>query len=138
MKREDILNECRQDVPFREYQDGIEFLVGKTLKSVENTGDQIVFTTVNGEVFALYHSQDCCESVYVEDVCGDLNDLVGTTIWTAAEVSGETLPFPDGYEPESYTWTFYKLSTIHGSVTIRFYGTSNGYYSEGVSFVKRA
>lgn len=114
-----------------------EELVGKILKTVENTGDEIIFTLTNDEQYKLYHEQDCCESVYVEDVVGELSDLVGSPILMAEEVSSdEPPPDRDGYMPDSYTWTFYKLATINGYVTIRFFGESNGYYSESVDFCK--
>lgn len=112
--------------------DRFEDLLGKTLQNVENTGEEIIFTLDDGTKCELYHSQDCCEYVRVEDVIGELDDLVGSPILMAEEVSGES---PDGFEcGDSCTWTFYKLATIKGYVTIRFLGESNGYYSESVSF----
>ena len=114
-------------------------LVGKTLIEAKQVGDdEIVFVTAEGETFKLYHSQDCCESVAVESVTGDLADLVGTPILLAEEASSNDDPpgYKHEYEPESQTWTFYKLRTIKGSVDIRWHGTSNGYYSESVCFEK--
>jgi hypothetical protein len=123
-----------------DYNLNISVLVGKTLTAATNVNnEEIVFETADGEVYALYHEQDCCESVYVEDVCGDLNDLVGTPVLMAEEVSsieGFDEKCLSEYE-ESYTWTFYRLRTMKGSVTIRFYGSSNGYYSESVYFACR-
>ena len=114
-------------------------LIGKTLANVENVGnEEIIFTTVGGEKYKLYHSQDCCESVTVEDICGDLQDLIGSPILKASEdTNSETNP--EGVKPEyqdSFTWTFYNIATAKGHVTIRWYGESNGYYSESVDFAQ--
>lgn len=121
-------------------RDKFESLLGKTLKAVNVSDDreQMTFETVDGEIYRLWHSQDCCESVQVEDVAGDLADLVGSPLLQAEEAESENnaLPKPGGEDSyaESWTWTFYKLATIKGSVTIRWLGESNGYYSESVDF----
>lgn len=114
-------------------------LLGLTLTNVERVGDEeIKFTVSDGRVFKLDHYQDCCESVYIESIAGDLTDLIGNPITLAEEVTSEENP-PDAkaetleYQ-DSFTWTFYKLATIKGYVDIRWYGESNGYYSESVDF----
>lgn len=104
-------------------------LVGKTFKHVKNTGDAILFEN-DTEKYSLHHEQDCCESVCIEDVCGDLSDLENTEILVAYEDYSRGGSPDTDYEPESSTWSFYNISTIKGSVTIRFYGSSNGYYGE--------
>jgi hypothetical protein len=112
-------------------------LKGKTLTKIENRdNEELYFEADDGTKYRMYHEQDCCEFVRIEDICGDLKDLVGNPILLAEEVSSEDGPSPyekDG-EYDSYTWTFYKLSTVIGSVTVRWLGTSNGFYAEGVQF----
>lgn len=118
----------------------IKELVGLTFESVVNfNNEEIIFKTIDGKTFKMFHNQNCCESVSIEDICGDLNDLVGVPILKAEEsTNSESHPEDKKieYHPDSFTWTFYHISTIKGSVTIRWYGISNGYYSERVSFEK--
>ena len=118
----------------------VALLVGLTLTACYkeaklDEGDALVFKTEDA-TYALLHIQDCCETVTIEDIAGDLADLVGSPILVAEEVKSDDLGQPKESYDESYTWTFYKFSTIKGSVTVRWYGTSNGYYSESVDFVK--
>jgi hypothetical protein len=109
-------------------------LNGLTMVRVDATDETMEFETNTGKVFGLLHDQNCCEHVYIESIIGDLADLVGTPILLAEEASNhDNLPKD---EPESHTWTFYKLRTIKGSVDIRWLGTSNGYYSESVELVE--
>jgi hypothetical protein len=111
-------------------------LVGLTLKSVTgcNRGSNAVrLETNDGRAFQLYHSQDCCESVLLEDVNGDPLDLVGHPILMAECVTkpgGE----PNPEHSDSWTWTFYKMATVKGTVVMRWLGESNGYYGEEVDF----
>ena len=114
----------------------INILLGKTLESVTTKGypDEVHFTTTSGEKFMQYHYQDCCENVYLEDIAGDLQDLVGSPILVAEEATNLYKEGDGGQGEES--WTFYKLATVKGYVTLRWYGTSNGYYSTSVSFKK--
>ena len=70
--------------------------------------------------------QDCCEEVHLEDISGieSLEDLKGETV--------QELYLSDNFDPadSGHTWTFIVLRTGHYSVTFRWCGISNGYYSE--------
>lgn len=117
-------------------------LLGKTLREVRVAEDKerVTFVTEDGESFSLYHNQDCCESVSVEDVTGNLADLIGSPLTMADESSSTDRPADRPIGPNEYvdseTWTFYKLATVKGYVDIRWLGSSNGYYSESVDFTR--
>ena len=112
----------------------IEDMRGKVFTRVTGSigGDALVFENAT-ERFVFFHYQDCCESVDINDITGDLEDLCGEPLLIAEEVSGETpVDFEEEYH-ESVTWTFYKFATRKGYVDVRWLGESNGYYSESVS-----
>lgn len=97
---------------------------------------ELWFFTDDGRKFVLHHEQDCCEGVSIDDITGDLNDLVGAPILHADEVTSHD-ENPAGLSKkyqDSFTWTFYKFATIKGYVDVRWYGESNGCYSERVDF----
>lgn len=110
-------------------------LEGKTLTSIKRSqyegGDCLIFKTDAGHIYLMYHEQDCCEGVNLEDIVGDLDDLLNTPIFKAIETSNR-----ENTEWVSETYTFYHLTTKNGTVTLRWHGSSNGYYSESVNLYK--
>ena len=107
-------------------------LEGRTLVGVERNGnEELIFTCDNGDVFKMFHEQDCCECVEIEDINGDMDDLLNSKIMVSEE---KTNVSENDYG--SGTWTFYLIRTMKGDVDIRWHGESNGYYSESVDFVK--
>lgn len=71
----------------------------------------------------LLHYDDCCERVQLVDVAGDPKDLIGRALAICEETTSVS---------ESGTVTWYKFVTMEGSVTLRWLGQSNGFYSESV------
>jgi hypothetical protein len=128
-------NESYQDNPREEVD--ISKMVGKNVVSIDISKDKTIVTFYcvdfnNNEFkYEMLHEQDCCEDVYLEDVVGDLEDLY-TQIIKAEEVTNRT-DEPSENSDESYTWTYYNLATQEGYVQFRWFGSSNGYYSESVS-----
>lgn len=119
-------------------ENDLRVLVGKTLQSVEETGEEMLFVCDDGDAFRAYHMQDCCESVAIHDIKGELQSLVGSPITEATEDATSDEWPADVPKPEycdSFTWTTHRFRTEAGSeVVVRWLGESNGYYGEDVHF----
>lgn len=113
--------------------------VGKIFTEIIVPDDKrsITFLTNEGEKYLMYHEQDCCEDVLVDDIVGDLDDIKNTEI-LSAEVVTQNPKNIKGHIPkdDSETWTFYHIRSIKGTVSIKWWGSSNGYYSEDVKIIQ--
>lgn len=132
-------NNIESDACYEECK--IDALLGKTIVAINGceVGErEIHFVCSDGTEYLMYHEQDCCECVDIEDVCGDPKRLLNSPITLAEDISNEMDHGEKGVSEwdDSWTWTWYKLATVNEYVTIRWYGTSNGYYSEYVNFAR--
>lgn len=109
-------------------------LIGKTITKIDNNSDELIFECSDGAHYKMFHEQYCCERVNLEEIIGDLEDLIDTPLLSFDEETNSDSP-PSEHS-DSFTWTFYKLSTIKGYITLRWFGESNGYYSESVELVR--
>jgi hypothetical protein len=66
------------------------------------------------------HHQDCFESVSIDDIVGDLDDLIGSKILMSECV---TIRRRKKVNMMIHLLGLYKFATVKGYVTIRWYGT---------------
>lgn len=120
------------------FEHRVEFseLVGKTIEWVKvgtdiDNSTTVLFLCKDGSTYSMYHEQDCCETVTLEEIAGDWRDITGSSVVKAEEVTEENPKIEEEYDGYGL-WTFYKIETPRGSVTLRWYGESNGFYSVAV------
>lgn len=119
-----MTEESKMEIPF-------STLAGLVLERFE-VGREDIRIIASKRAFVVNHQQDCCESVVVESVSGDPVKSFGETIIDATEHTNRDSGRCE--HDESFTWTYYTIRTQSQTIVIRWYGASNGYYSESVSF----
>jgi hypothetical protein len=119
-------------------EDKTEFMVDDFIGLVvENISldSEIIFTTSDKKKIRMYHQPDCCESVVIHSV-ENLNYLIYNKILQVEEIFND-----ESYDPKKekmveeydhFSWTFYNFTTTEGVAKIIWFGSSNGYYDEGV------
>ena len=108
----------------------IDELVGKVVRGLAYSDEYFQILT-DDCVYIFYHEQDCCESVWLTQVDGISDKIIGSRIVIAEVVTDEK-----DTEYGHITWSFYKIGTTKGMIDFRWCGESNGYYSESVDLIK--
>lgn len=116
---------------------GFSVLKGLVLESFEEArGPDEIRIQASGKKFRMFHDQDCCETVDIESIHfvpeSGKAKMIGETILDAVEY---TMLDKRSDEGEG-TYTYYTLRTDSVTITIRWWGTSNGYYSEEADFCR--
>ena len=107
----------------------IEQLTGMTITAVVyKEVNESLLIHLNTHVLEMIHFQDCCETVYLADVVGSFEDLIG---YPLLEVSESRVGITSA-NAESSTASYYNFKTVKASVQLRWVGESNGYYSETI------
>lgn len=104
-------------------------LVGETIKVIKAEKESVYIEMESGKAWHIYHMYDCCETVFVYRIDGEIADLLGKEVTRFEEEQTDEFLF--GHEPcESHTWTIYTI--VAGGYKVVFYwlGESNGYYME--------
>jgi hypothetical protein len=91
--------------------------------------DKVIFIFANGCFFTIAHEQEVTEDVTLVDMNGDLDDFIFYPL-LLCETRTSNVPEEQLTRDSSETWTFHTLRCLGGSLDLRWFGSSNGYYSE--------
>jgi hypothetical protein len=113
---------------------------GATIAKIDNTCPMtntfmsclLAIHAADGRILVFGHMQDCCENVDITNWADADGEAVIGAEFLRAEERTDT-----GFRAwgDSWTATFYELSTSKGALTLSFQGESSGYYSESVDVV---
>lgn len=112
----------------------IESLIGHRIVSVrwdtDRYGYRVLRIGTDSFDLVMEHERDCCNQGDLIDGFDDLKQMVGEVVLEAECVKQDGV---EGQMPDwaDYLnqWTFYKIRTMNTSATLRWFATSNGYYS---------
>ena len=106
----------------------IDQIKGMTITAViYKESNESLLIHLNTHVLEMIHHQDCCETVYLTDVVGSFEDLIG---YPLLEVSESIVNAKSS--DVSATASYYNFRTVKASVQLRLLGESNGFYSETI------
>ena len=112
---QELIKKHKLNIGVDRWRDDCEFSDLLNHEVVDVYHDDGVFQILTKtHLFQLYHDGECCEHVYLQDVVGDIQSLIGNKILMAEESTSNENPLHD--QECSFTWTFYKLATIKGYV----------------------
>ena len=69
-------------------------LLGKTLVAItgaDEGNDEIIFECSDGSKYRMFHDQECCENVTIEDICGDVCMFDGKNVKLFRSAKGNWL-----------------------------------------------
>lgn len=130
------------DISDERYIIDYNILSNEIVKDIKYKKDDSLIVGVSiilesGRRINIDHFQECCEVVQLVDVAGGkLEDIIGERLIKVNLSSRENKDEDDGtYEicyDYSNVWTFITISTFNTDLTLRWHGSSNGYYSENM------
>lgn len=105
----------------------LENLVIENVEGCYKGSDTMKITFTNG-MYVIFKYPDVFSNVDIDDVNGDVETLIGQRLLKLdVRMSNE---MDNNNEPDySKLWTFYTFATVKGYVDVKWYGSSNGWYS---------
>lgn len=116
----------------------LEGLTITKIDGLKEYSEEVIFHTKEKRTFKLFHNYDCCENVLLADICGT-TALTGKVLSATMKNNiGKQNVKTDlsAFDDCSTTWTFYDIQTNKGFLTLRWFGNSNGCYSEEACFIE--